>query len=268
MAGMRITRTIASLAFLLATAAFADKVKLEAKHKEGDVTVEKLAHTAELSGKMEQGTITISFANDQETKNEVLAAKDGKIEKVRRTFAVSTLGVEQKLNGVSMAPMEKNPMPLHGKTATIVADGDKTKVEEKFPEVAEMGEDERRLAPAWDLLLPAGEVESGATWALAEAQVMAFFGSDDCKGGTMSCALQSVGEEQGRKVAKISFEFDAKMSMSGSPGGMKGKGTILWDLEGGHPRSFEMDGTMSIDDADIGKLEGPMKVAGTVEKTK
>lgn len=106
----------------------------------------------------------------------VLAAKDGAPQKVKRTFA--------DVGGATTMPGRDGDMEIElesafsGAVVVIDVSGD-----EKAVEVVEgKVEDEQvaGLAPtlSLDRLLPAGEVEAGATWELGAADVLAAIGAD------------------------------------------------------------------------------------------
>lgn len=259
--------------FAAAALAFAaDAVKLAAVHKEGEVRVEKTIFEAKLQGKVEaqpgqKVDLTLVIGQTDETRDEVLAAKDGRVTRVKRTFTKKEYAMDQIVGGQSMGKQSGNA-PLAGKSATVAADGAGTKVEEKFEGVEEMDADERRLEPSWNELLPDRDVTPGESWTLPKEKLQRHFGADSFQDGSIQCKLESVSEEGGRKVAKILCAWDVKLLFDGTPGSLKASGPVLWDVEGCYARSATLEGTMTIDDPDMGSMSGPFKAVteGTREK--
>jgi hypothetical protein len=269
---MRFARSSASLLAAAAIALAADAVKLAALHKEGEVRVDRTTFEAKLQGKVEaqpgqKVDLTLVMSQSEETRDEVLAVKEGRVTKVKRTFARKEYAVDQLVGGQSMGKQSGNA-PLHGKSATIAADGAATKVEEKFEGVEEMDADDRRLEPAWNELLPDRDVAPGESWTLSREKLDRHFGSDSFREGSVKCTFESVVEEGGVRSGRILVEMDVKLLFDGTPGSLKAAGPVLWDIAGGFARSATLEGTMTVDDPDMGSVSGPFKAVTQITREK
>ncbi|MGH7162668.1 MAG: hypothetical protein ACREID_04230 [Planctomycetota bacterium] len=259
-------RAAAALAVaLLSPAAWADKTALKAEYKEGDRHTVSHEQSMEMNGTTPMGAMAVKARVRKAFTQQVVAAEDGKPKRVSRTYAAY-----EETNDVTMggAPAQTNTesKPFVGKTITLVEENGKGKVHEPAPETAGMDDEDLRLGSEWDLVLPAGEVESGESWTLTEAQVKEFLSEENMSGATVRCTFEGVTDYGGQKAGRILVEIAATMKQeaAGQTLTLKVAGPVHWSVDAKRLIAAQLEGTVDATMAGV-TMSGPVKMSTRVE---
>jgi hypothetical protein len=260
-----------------AALAFAsDKVKLEAKHAKGEVFVEKSTLRARLSAKLDDGAGHVGefvlVSNERkEIRDEVLEVAEGRPTKVKRTFAVWDREDTRRIAGqpVPNAPDQKGPKPIAGKSVTLVLDGERPKAEEAPPEAKDLDEGDLRLASKFELLLPAGEVEEGATWSLDDAALKRFFAGRVVESARVACVFEGLVDFKGGRAAKLMTEVE--VAYPAEPGKqvrrtMKMRGPVFWDPAAGRFLQASFSGEATAELPGLATIVGPIETEISLDR--